>query len=198
MRLLNAASAASGETIVFCPRESRMFNTTTRKASVSLSSTGSVQFQGRINEDEAWIDIGSSITSTSGVELSPWPQMRATWSANAGTITIAIQTFSDDFTLPIITAASGFTGSVDEDLADDTVIETFSVILPGNNPKWRIVTGNTDLFEINSSGELTLVTGANLDYELANEHSILIEVSDGGSTDVASTYYVLTVNDVTE
>ena len=86
---------------------------------------------------------------------------------------------------PAITAGQTF--SVPEQAADGFIIGTVNATDVDSNPpfaNWTIVSGNDDAnFQINAStGQLTLATGANLDFSVQNVFMLGLTVSDGVNT----------------
>ncbi|WP_318308808.1 BspA family leucine-rich repeat surface protein [Flagellimonas crocea] len=86
---------------------------------------------------------------------------------------------------------------VSEDISDDELIHNFEIADVDTDFEdlvFTIHTNDSGLFEISSSGELTLSTGKNLDYETATEHNIIVSVTDGTETiEVAVKILVLNV-----
>ncbi len=84
-----------------------------------------------------------------------------------------------------------------EDIADDTVIGTVSATDPEeDNLTFLLTQNNEDLFELTSTGELSLASGKELDFEKETSYAITVEVSDG--TNKASAVISITVENVVE
>jgi len=97
------------------------------------------------------------------------------------TITIIIACNKDDNTptnsAPIV-AAQSFT--VAEDIASNTIFATVVATDPEDDAlTYTILINSGNLFAISTTGELSLVDGANLDFETKDSHIITVEVSDG-------------------
>ena len=69
-------------------------------------------------------------------------------------------------------------------------------MLRGDNLSFSITANDNGLFEIGPTGELSLSTGENLDFETTTVHTITVEVSDG--TLAASAEITINVTDVNE
>ena len=78
--------------------------------------------------------------------------------------------------------AQSFT--VAEDISDTATIGTVKAEDPDED-ELTFSISETDLFEIDDVGKLSLIDGKNLDYELTKEHSIKISVSDGEAESAA-------------
>lgn len=109
------------------------------------------------------------------------------------TITITVVDV-DENTMPTIVAQE-FT--VAEDISDATAIGTVAATdAEGDALTFSITANSNDLFEITTGGEMSLATGANLDFETATSHTITVQVSDGSLTGSAT--ITITVTDVAE
>lgn len=97
--------------------------------------------------------------------------------------------------VPIIEAQSF---SISEAAADTDVIGTVKASDSDLDDEltFSITDNDDDLFEITSSGELSLTTGSSLDFETKASHSITVEVTDG--EDKASASITINVVDVNE
>ena len=108
----------------------------------------------------------------------------------AKTITINVDDLNDN--APTVTS-NAF--SVDEDIPDTTAIGTvaFTDVDTTNGTTTYAITSDPDnLFEINAAtGEISLQSGKNLDYENKTSHTIQVTVNDGINTSVAKT---ITIN----
>ncbi|WP_172435952.1 cadherin domain-containing protein [Sediminicola luteus] len=84
----------------------------------------------------------------------------------------------DENTAPVVTAQ---TFSIAEDSASGIAIGTvMATDAESNTLSFSIKTNDDDAFEINTStGELTLATSSNLDFETKNSYTIVVVVSDG-------------------
>ncbi|WP_108422948.1 BspA family leucine-rich repeat surface protein [Flagellimonas amoyensis] len=70
--------------------------------------------------------------------------------------------------------------TVQEDVSDTDVIGTvLATDADGDELTFSIKTNSDDLFEITTTGELSLFTGKSLDYETATSYNITVQVSDG-------------------
>ncbi|UOB18570.1 BspA family leucine-rich repeat surface protein [Abyssalbus ytuae] len=110
--------------------------------------------------------------------------------ATASIIVVVID--KDENTTPVIEAQS-FT--VAEDITDDAEIGTVEAT-DETTLTYNITTNSNDLFEITDDGILSLAPGQSLDFETAENHTILVEVSDGQLTATAEiTIIVLNINE---
>ncbi|MBO3699288.1 cadherin domain-containing protein [Roseivirga sp. E12] len=111
------------------------------------------------------------------------------------TATITINVIDvDENTMPTISAQS-FT--VAEDIDDATAIGTvMATDAEGDNLSFSITANDNGLFEITTTGELSLSAGETLDFETTTVHTITVEVSDGALT--ASAEITINVTDVNE
>lgn len=86
---------------------------------------------------------------------------------------------------------------VAEDIADTVVIGTIVATDPeGDTIIYSIPLNPSNLFEINTNGEISLVAGKTLDYETAISHMITVNVSDGDAVSAES--FTINVTDVAE
>ncbi len=109
------------------------------------------------------------------------------------TITITVVDV-DENTMPTI-ASQEFT--VAEDISDATVIGTVTATdAEGDDLAFSVTANSSDLFEITTAGELSLISGQNLDFETATSHAITVQVSDGSLS--ASATITINVTDVAE
>ena len=86
-----------------------------------------------------------------------------------------------------------------EDISDTHIIGTVDAEDPDGQPiTFSIKTNDNDLFEITESGELSLAPSMALDFETAEQHNIVISVTDGWSTiEIPVTINVGNVSDTT-
>lgn len=133
------------------------------------------------------LDFESSQSHTITVQVSD--------GTSQATATITINIIDvDENTMPTIDAQS-FT--VAEDIDDATTIGTvLATDAEGDNLSFSITTNDNDLFEIATTGELSLAAGESLDFETTATHTITVEVSDGTLT--ASAEITINVTDVNE
>ena len=109
--------------------------------------------------------------------------------ASAETLSINVNDVNDN--APIITAAQSF--SIDENSANGTtigtVVATDADTIPTTYQDWTITSGNTEAaFAIDSSsGELSVATSAELDYESTASYTLALSVSDGVNSASAET-----------
>ncbi len=97
-------------------------------------------------------------------------------------------------TAPIIKAQSY---NFSEDLGPNNVIGNVLATDPeGTAISYSITANSNNLFEISATGDLSLVTGASLDYETAISHTLTVQVSDGDLT--ASAQITINVIDIDE
>ena len=109
--------------------------------------------------------------------------------ASAETVTINVNDLNDN--TPVITAAQSF--SIDENSANGSIIgivaATDADTIPTTYQDWTITSGNTNAaFAIDSSsGELSVATSSELDYESTASYTLALSVSDGVNTASAET-----------
>ena len=120
--------------------------------------------------------------------------------SSAETVTVNVNDLNDN--LPIITASQSF--SVDENSASltsvGTVVATDADATATTYQDWTITGGNTgNAFAINpSTGEITVATSSELDYESgAILYTLSLTVSDGTNTS-AATEVTINVNDLND
>ena len=115
------------------------------------------------------------------------------------TVTITVTDIND--TAPVITAGQTFT--ISEDAANGTDVATGAVAATdadtvGSLTNWAIVSGNTgSVFEIDTSGQISVLSNTNLDYETLNSYTLGIQVEDGVNTSAVETV-TITVTDVND
>ena len=100
----------------------------------------------------------------------------------AETITININQVNED---PVVD--DGLRFSVDENTSDGTSVGTVTGTDEDAGTtlqSWTIASGNEDGdFDINgSTGEITVATGASLDYDIKSQYNLMVTVSDGTNT----------------
>ena len=109
--------------------------------------------------------------------------------ASTETLSINVNDVNDN--APIIAAAQSF--SIDENSANGTAIGTVVATDADTSPTtyqdWTITSGNTEAaFAIDSSsGELSVATSAELDYESTASYTLALSVSDGVNSASAET-----------
>ncbi len=109
--------------------------------------------------------------------------------ASAETLSIHVDDVNDN--APIITPSQSF--AIDENSADGTaigtVVATDADSIPTTYQDWAITSGNTNVaFAIDSSsGELSVATSSELDYESTASYTLALSVSDGTNTASAET-----------
>ena len=109
--------------------------------------------------------------------------------ASTETLSINVDDVNDN--APIITAAQSF--SIDENSANGstigTVVATDADASPTTYQDWTITSGNTEAaFAIDSSsGELSVATSSELDYESTSSYTLELSVSDGVNSASAET-----------
>ena len=120
--------------------------------------------------------------------------------SSAETVTVNVNDLNDN--LPIITASQSF--SVDENSASltsvGTVVATDADATATTYQDWTITGGNTgNAFAINpSTGEITVATSSELDYESgAILYTLSLTVSDGTNTS-AATEVTININDLND
>lgn len=112
---------------------------------------------------------------------------------STATITINVTDVAEN-TAPAI-ADQSFT--VAEDIDATTAIGMVTATdVEGNTITFSITTNDNGLFEITTGGELTLVSGQNLDFETSTSHSITVQATDGGLSNTAT--ITVNVTDVDE
>ena len=95
---------------------------------------------------------------------------------------------------PVISAQT-FTAK--EDVADDTVIGTVTATDPESKALTFTLTQNSeDLFELTTTGELSLAADKKLDFETTSSYTLTVEVSDG--TNKTSAEITIAVENVAE
>ena len=92
--------------------------------------------------------------------------------SNEANITITINDLTNE-DIPVIVALST---SISEDAADNTLIDNITITTQGdsNISSFTISGSGSTNFEINTSGHLSVATGASLDYETAQSYSLTI------------------------
>ena len=120
--------------------------------------------------------------------------------SSAETVTISINDLNDN--APVITASQSF--SVDENSANGASVGTATATdadaTATTYQDWEITGGNTnDAFAIDdSTGEITVATSSELDYESgATSYTLSLTVSDGTNTSSAETV-TINVNDLND
>ncbi|MBG6129078.1 sugar lactone lactonase YvrE [Aquimarina sp. EL_43] len=84
-----------------------------------------------------------------------------------------------------------------EDIDDTVIIATVTATDPeGATLSYSLQVNPGSLFEINSSGEISLVTGKSLDYETVTTHNVKVRVTDGNLIDTQD--IIINVTDVNE
>ncbi|EZH74242.1 hypothetical protein ATO12_15360 [Aquimarina atlantica] len=102
-------------------------------------------------------------------------------------------TVTDGNDTPAISAQS-FTAA--ETIEDTVVIGTVTATDEnGDQITYSIITNSNDLFEITTTGELSLAVGKTLDFETKSVHEIIIEATDGNHS--ASETITINVSDIT-
>ncbi|MFC5048424.1 cadherin domain-containing protein [Aquimarina hainanensis] len=100
----------------------------------------------------------------------------------------------DENTAPVLTAQT-FTAS--EDINGTTIIGVVvATDAEGDDLQYAIVSNEDDLFEISSTGELSLISGKQLDYETKATYTLTVSVSDGVLT--ISNDVTITISNVNE
>lgn len=96
-------------------------------------------------------------------------------------------------------AMSAQSFSASEAVGDADIIGTVTATDPdGDALTFSITTNDNDLFEITNSGALSLATGKGLDFDMAANHTITVQVSDGAlSTSATITISVQDINENT-
>ncbi|UII79249.1 BspA family leucine-rich repeat surface protein [Flagellimonas sp. CMM7] len=76
--------------------------------------------------------------------------------------------------------------TVNENISDTFVIGKIMANDPENDVlSFEILVNDNDLFEITKDGELSLASGKALDFEMGEEHKIIVQVSDGNTASMA-------------
>ncbi|WP_062060916.1 NHL repeat-containing protein [Aquimarina longa] len=105
-----------------------------------------------------------------------------TVTVNDGTLTASAQitiNVSDVNEAPTI-PDQNYTFSQPEDIDDTVIIGTVAATDPDGDTLMYTLNNNPgNLFEINSSGEISLATGKMLDYETQTSHTVTVQVTDG-------------------
>ena len=112
------------------------------------------------------------------------------------TITFSVSDRNDE--TPLITSVTSV--SVDEGVADTAAIHTIRFTdndAVNGTTSYAITEDTSNLFEIDSSGVISLKSGAALDYENATSHTIKVTVNDGANTSSEQTI-TINVNDVND
>ncbi len=91
----------------------------------------------------------------------------------------------------------GQTFIVNENITESAVIGTVTATDSDSDKlQFTIATNDNNFFKITSAGELSLVSGKNLDFELTASHTIKVQVSDGEA--ISSATITIKVTDVDE
>ena len=114
------------------------------------------------------------------------------------TVSVTINDINDE--LPVVIANQSF--SVDEDVANTASVGTVlaSDADAGTSfSNWTIAGGNTDgIFEINTAtGEITIADNTNLDFEMTQNYSLKISLSDGTNTSIVEDV-IININDIND
>ena len=158
-------------------------------SAITLSGTGSANFS---------VDTSGAVTTTSILDFTtPLYNLTAVATNDAGNsdpvnITISII----EVVVPILAASIG---SVAEDAADGTSVGNITITNSGASAITAITlsgTGNGN-FSVNTSGAITVATGAILDYETTPSYS-LTAVATNGSGDSASVAVTINIINVAE
>lgn len=108
--------------------------------------------------------------------------------SDSATITVSVLDQNDN--APVITAGQKFT--IPEDAANGTFVGTVQVTdrdTVGGTRTFTIVAGNdAGIFGVNSaSGQISIADNTNLNYDLAQTHTLSLQVSDGVNTSAVQT-----------
>jgi large repetitive protein len=108
----------------------------------------------------------------------------------SGTVTITVGPVNDAPTVAITTF------NVPENSADAFVVGTIvGADVEGDTLSYAATSGDINLFNIDSStGVITVNGNGGLNYEVSNQHSLMVEVTDDGSPTPATTPVSITIN----
>jgi hypothetical protein len=150
------------------------------------TSTGEISLKaGHVLDAEVAGSYTLTVTVSDGLNTSS-PQ----------TLTIDVNDLNDN--LPVIDSVN--TVSVAEDVDTVTVIHTVTntdADISTSTNSYSITSDPSGFFEINSSGEITLKQGVQLDRETSDSHSITVQVNDGVNNSAAQDI-AITVNDIND
>ena len=125
------------------------------------------------------------------------PEVATETSSAAGTLLVNVAAVND---APDALTFTG--GSVDEDAVAGTVVATAAVIDvdDGDSHTYELVDDADGRFEIDQDGNITVSSGADIDYEDQTSHEVTVRVTDasGGTIEQSLTIEVGNVNDVPE
>ncbi|MEZ6061185.1 MAG: DUF4347 domain-containing protein [Planctomycetaceae bacterium] len=140
--------------------------------------------------DNANLDFETTTSYTLSVSVSD-----GTHTSAAGTVSITVTPANDN--VPVVDPSQSF--SISEAAINGTSLGT--VTASDNDAgttfsNWTITDGNSDgIFAINSStGELTVLNNANLDFETTTAYTLSVTVSDGTHTSTVETVNVTVTN----
>lgn len=135
----------------------------------------------------------SPVADFSGSDTFTYTVVDAAGQTSTATVTVAVEQVND---APFVASAEVTT--VRETVDSDAILAQVSATdVEGDTLSYEITGGNDDgLFEIDSTGAISLTEGAALDYETAQAHDLEVSVSDGQET--TTTDVTINVSDVDE
>ena len=187
---VNTVAVSDADVIATTYQDWKMTGGNTNEAFAIDSSSGEITVAdaSQLDYETTPTTYNLSITVSDGANTS-----------SAETVTINVNDLNDN--APIITTAQSF--SIDENSANGTtigiVVATDVDTSPTTYQDWTITSGNTNAaFAIDSSsGELSVATSSELDYESTTSYTLALSVSDGVNTASAETLSI-NVNDVND
>lgn len=162
------------------------FSTTKEDNSVKVGSSAMAAITATDTKITAKVPQGAK-TGKVSVTVDGETDTSGTFTVTEGEVENVAPTFGEE----------SYAFEANEDIADDTVIGTVEATdANADGLTYAIATNDNGLFEINATGDISLATGMELDFETVTEHTITVSVTDGTETvEVEVTITVLNVAD---
>ena len=155
----------------------------------SISDSGALTVSGNVELDaeaQQTFTLQVQVTDSGDPPLS-----------DSATVVVNVQNVNES---PIFTTPT-FDFTVDENTPADTFVGVVSATDPENNGlSYTIESGNIgNAFAIDNNGQLTVNTGADIDFDTLNFYALTVQVTDDGSpSQFADTTVNITVNGINE